>query len=58
MSHSNSEEGSSEDSLEEYEENEVVWAKINGYPWWPAYVIDFLAKIGEIYPVEQDNHEV
>lgn len=21
-----------------YEEEEVVWAKIRGYPWWPAYV--------------------
>jgi hypothetical protein len=32
--------GSSSDSgsMEDYEENEVVWAKIHGYPWWPAYV--------------------
>ena len=22
----------------EYEENEVLWAKVRGYPWWPAYV--------------------
>lgn len=21
-----------------FHENEIVWAKINGYPWWPAYV--------------------
>lgn len=21
-----------------YEESEVLWAKIRGYPWWPAYV--------------------
>jgi hypothetical protein len=21
-----------------YEEDEVVWAKIRGYPWWPAFV--------------------
>lgn len=21
-----------------FEENEVIWAKIRGYPWWPAYV--------------------
>lgn len=21
-----------------YDNNEVVWAKIRGYPWWPAYV--------------------
>jgi len=21
-----------------YEEEEVVWAKIRGYPWWPAFV--------------------
>ena len=21
-----------------YEQEEVVWAKIRGYPWWPAYV--------------------
>lgn len=22
-----------------YEESEVLWAKIRGYPWWPAYVL-------------------
>jgi hypothetical protein len=22
-----------------YEQDEVVWAKIKGYPWWPGYVI-------------------
>ena len=22
-----------------YEENEVCWAKIRGFPWWPAYVL-------------------
>ena len=21
-----------------YEQDEVIWAKIKGYPWWPAYV--------------------
>lgn len=21
-----------------YSVNQIVWAKINGYPWWPAYV--------------------
>lgn len=21
-----------------FRENQIVWAKINGYPWWPAYV--------------------
>lgn len=21
-----------------YEEEEVLWAKIRGYPWWPAFV--------------------
>jgi hypothetical protein len=23
---------------QEYKPNEVVWAKITGYPWWPAQV--------------------
>ena len=22
----------------EYENREVLWAKIRGYPWWPAFV--------------------
>lgn len=22
-----------------YEEEEVLWAKIRGYPWWPAFVL-------------------
>ena len=21
-----------------FQQNQIVWAKINGYPWWPAYV--------------------
>lgn len=21
-----------------FQEEEVVWAKIRGYPWWPAFV--------------------
>ena len=25
-----------------FEEEEVVWAKIRGYPWWPAYVCIYL----------------
>lgn len=34
-----SESSSSVDPVDEvYEENEVVWAKIHGYPWWPAFV--------------------
>ena len=24
------------------EAREVVWAKIKGYPWWPARVFSFL----------------
>lgn len=24
----------------EYEDSEVLWAKIRGYPWWPAYVLE------------------
>lgn len=31
-----------------YEENEVVWAKIQGFPWWPAYVV-FLRLRSELY---------
>ena len=34
---------SSYDSEEEvyYEEDEVLWAKVRGYPWWPAFVNEF-----------------
>lgn len=21
-----------------FQQNQVIWAKINGYPWWPAYI--------------------
>lgn len=28
-----------------FEEDEVIWAKIRGYPWWPAYVSLILRKI-------------
>jgi hypothetical protein len=36
-----SEEG---EGINEYEENEVLWAKIRGFPWWPAYVQSSLTK--------------
>ena len=29
---------SDEEEEVEYEEDEVLWAKIRGYPWWPAFV--------------------
>jgi hypothetical protein len=35
---------------ERYEENEVVWAKIQGYPWWPAYVILCSRRLGKSRP--------
>lgn len=22
----------------EFELNDVVWAKVNGYPWWPGFI--------------------
>lgn len=30
----------SRDQILEYEDSEVLWAKIRGYPWWPAYVLE------------------
>jgi hypothetical protein len=23
----------------------IVWAKVKGYPWWPAYVISILFRL-------------
>ena len=23
---------------DDYDLDEIVWAKVNGYPWWPAFV--------------------
>ena len=23
----------------QFYQKEVVWAKVKGYPWWPAYVL-------------------
>lgn len=32
---------------EDYETDEVVWAKIQGYPWWPAYVHFFECRLSK-----------
>jgi hypothetical protein len=31
-----------------YEMNEVIWAKIRGYPWWPAYVPHVVAQVSGV----------
>jgi hypothetical protein len=28
-----------------YDKNEIIWAKVKGYPWWPAKVIFYLTQI-------------
>jgi hypothetical protein len=25
--------------MEIFADNEIVWAKVKGYPWWPAIVL-------------------
>jgi len=35
------EEELSEES-EIFEEDEVIWAKVKGHPWWPGFVYLFL----------------
>lgn len=32
-----------------YEESEVLWAKIRGYPWWPAYVQHSLVQVSDVH---------
>lgn len=40
-----------------FEEDEVIWAKIRGYPWWPAYVTPNIMKISELHTLENKEYE-
>lgn len=42
------------DDNEVFEEDEVVWAKIKGYPWWPAYVNNFIPQINDVHEENED----
>jgi hypothetical protein len=34
------------------ERGDVVWAKILGWPWWPAVVVDTPTCVGQPYRVD------
>lgn len=39
-----------------YEDSEVLWAKIRGYPWWPAFVSIILFRLAMYtLPILQAN---
>jgi hypothetical protein len=35
-----------------YSKHEVVWAKISGYPWWPACITCTPSKTNNYYKVD------
>ena len=39
--------------MELYEIGEIIWAKIRGYPWWPAIVYEIDNKDNKISRREQ-----
>lgn len=36
-----------------YEEDEVVWCKIRGYPWWPGYVNLLTIRLANSYKINK-----
>ena len=34
---------------DELEIDEIVWGKVNGYPWWPGYV--YSKSVNEVYEI-------
>ena len=36
--------------------NEIVWAKVKGYPWWPAVIRDIKQKPSERIKVSYIGH--
>ena len=41
----------------EYAAGSMVWAKMKGYPWWPA-LVDFCPDTDEYYWLDSWNEEV
>ena len=41
----------------EYAAGSMVWAKMKGYPWWPA-MVDFCPDTDEYYWLDSWNDEV
>ena len=41
----------------EYAAGSMVWAKMKGYPWWPA-LVDFCPDTDEYYWLDSWNDEV
>jgi hypothetical protein len=39
-----------------FQPNEVVWAKITGYPWWPAQVSRNLRQVALHTELESQKH--
>ena len=40
--------------MEQYEQNQLIWARSKGHPWWPGIVIttQISQKIGSEYKVQ------
>lgn len=37
--------------MQTFQENEVVWAKIKGYPWWPGIIEEEIKNIKSKFKV-------
>lgn len=37
--------------MENFQIDEIVWAKVRGYPWWPGIIVSINKDIKELYTI-------
>lgn len=38
--------------MENYQLNQLVWAKVKGYPWWPGIVVRINKDRRDLYTID------
>ena len=37
--------------MEDYKLNQLVWAKVKGFPWWPGTIVEISKERKDLYTI-------